>query len=321
MTTHSLPSVAIVTPAYNAGRFLLQAIESVQRQTLKNYEHIIINDGSTDNTLDVALSVDDMRITVRTINNNGVSFARNEGLRNCRAPYVLFLDADDILRPDALQHMVDVLEAHPQSPACFAQHVKIPEAGVDPSYEVQRPRRLLPRDKTLWHLLAKNIIVNGGALCIRTEAARAVGGFKTDLKLGEDWEFWCRLALLGDYIPIQNLVAVDYRQTSTGGNRQQRGSILKPNFTAVEAIYAIPDLALRFSSYDLSQRKRKAKIDSYWSSAKFELTHQNYWRFTGYLFAGLIMYPDSILQPKLIYRLLSGAFNGDRRVVSKTAKK
>ena len=94
--------------------------------------------------------------------------------------------------------MVTVLDEHPKHVACFAHHIRIRPDGAELSERADLAWKLFPADDTLRYLVSKNFIVCG-AICIRTDAARSVRGFNPALKWGEDWEFWCRLAVLGDF--------------------------------------------------------------------------------------------------------------------------
>ena len=100
------PKVTVVIAAYNAERFIRQTLDSVFAQTLRDVELIVVDDGSTDGTPAILRTIDDRRLSVLRQANGGVSAARNAGLALARAPYIFFLDADDVLLPDALQRMI-----------------------------------------------------------------------------------------------------------------------------------------------------------------------------------------------------------------------
>jgi teichuronic acid biosynthesis glycosyltransferase TuaG len=96
------PLVSVIMPAYNAGRFISQAIDSVLNQSYHNWELLIVNDGSSDNTTEIVKRYSDKRIQFREQKNRGVSSARNSGLRQMTGSFYCFLDADDVLPPDSL---------------------------------------------------------------------------------------------------------------------------------------------------------------------------------------------------------------------------
>jgi glycosyltransferase involved in cell wall biosynthesis len=99
--------ISIIIPVYNAEKFIGRAIDSVLAQTYKDFEVIIVDDGSTDNSLDICQSYKDQRIHVFFKHHEGVGIARNKGLRIARGELIFFLDADDYIRPDALKILHD----------------------------------------------------------------------------------------------------------------------------------------------------------------------------------------------------------------------
>lgn len=299
-----LPKVAVVIAAYNAETYIRETLESVFTQSLKNIEVIVVDDGSTDGTQKILDSFSDRRLTVLRQENKGVSAARNAGLAAVRAPYVFFLDADDILTHDALLRMSSTLDRMPERVACFGHHIKIAEDGSELSRRSHLRWKLFPGDDTLRHLIAKNFIC--GAVCIRTEAARAVGGFDPALRLGEDWEFWCRLALLGDFAAMPNDVILMYRQRFSSANYRLRPSPLRPNYQGVEAIYANTEIRRRFSPADLKRKRRLAEIDAFWAGARNECVQGRAIGFLKYLAVGALRYPDSVFRPRLVYLFLRG---------------
>jgi len=105
--------VSIITPVFNGERFNMEAAKSVQLQSCKDWEWIIINDGSADGTADLLGHLDDPRIHIIHQSNAGVSCARNAGLERAQGAYVTFLDADDLLPPQALGLRAAFLDAHP----------------------------------------------------------------------------------------------------------------------------------------------------------------------------------------------------------------
>ncbi|HXX03137.1 MAG TPA: glycosyltransferase [Xanthobacteraceae bacterium] len=298
------PKVAVVIAAYNAEAFIKETLESVFAQTLADIEIIVVDDGSTDGTSDILRRYSDRRLTVIHQKNGGVSAARNAGLAAVRAPYVFFLDADDMLAPSALSRMASTLDQNPDRVACFGHHIKIAENGSDLTTRSYIRWKLLPADGTLRHLIAKNFIC--GAICIRTDAAREIGGFDSALALGEDWEFWCRLAVLGDFAAMPNDIILMYRQRFDSANYRLRKSPLRPNYHALDVIYSNPEIRRQFSFGELQRRRRLAEIDAFWAGARNEYMQGRTVGFLKYLAVGAYRYPDSILRPRLVYLFVQG---------------
>src|SRR5262245_56603663 len=120
--------VSVIIPCYNQGRFLAEAIESIMVQVLPDVEIIVVNDGSTDNTAEVAAHYPQVRYIYQQ--NQGLAAARNTGLRHSTGRYLVFLDADDRLLPEALIHNQKYLEARPECAFAFGRFRLITKEGV-----------------------------------------------------------------------------------------------------------------------------------------------------------------------------------------------
>ena len=105
-----LPFFSVVIPTYNCAEFLQRSLESVFSQTYQDFEVIVIDNSSTDNTENVLDSVDDKRLTVIKVNNNGIiAHSRNKGIENAKGKWVAFLDSDDIWKPEKLEKISDAI--------------------------------------------------------------------------------------------------------------------------------------------------------------------------------------------------------------------
>src|SRR5215469_2999794 len=125
-------TVSVIIPAYNYGRFLGEAIASVQAQTVTDLEIIVVDDGSTDNTPELLASFDDRRlVTVRT-SNRGDSAARNTALPLVQGRYIAFLDADDRWRPTKLELQLQLLNSEPEVGFVFSDFVRFDANGIFP---------------------------------------------------------------------------------------------------------------------------------------------------------------------------------------------
>lgn len=109
MDLDRFPRISVIMPAYNAEKTIRRAIDSVLAQSYSHFELIIINDGSTDETLSICREINDSRIVIITQDNGGLSDARNKGIKVCSGDYVTFIDSDDQYLPDFLQKMVDTI--------------------------------------------------------------------------------------------------------------------------------------------------------------------------------------------------------------------
>jgi GT2 family glycosyltransferase len=195
-----VPAVSVIIPAYNAGAYIGRTLQSVKHQTFRDFEVIVVDDGSTDDTADVvrAWTEGDERFRLIRQAQSGQAAARNRAIAEARGRYIAALDADDLWRSAFLAHTVAALEARgPQAPFAFARSLWI---GPDDRIFVQKPIPL-PVELHYRDLLLRNPIGNGSAALMRTDAVRACGGYDEALvkrfHQGEDWMLQLRLSWLG----------------------------------------------------------------------------------------------------------------------------
>ena len=182
------PLVSVVIPCYNQGRFLGDALDSVFRQTYRAVEAIVVDDGSTDDTAAVARTFPDVRYLRQA--NAGAPIARNAGLRESRGEYVIFLDADDRLVPEAIAAGVASLASHPDW-AFVSGHVRLIDAtGVPtgvPEHDHVHPEPLLD-------LLHGNYIWTPGVVMYRRRLLDSPDAFDVTAGASADYELNLRLA-------------------------------------------------------------------------------------------------------------------------------
>lgn len=178
------PIVSIIVPSYNQGQFLCDALDSVLAQTYANWECVIINDGSEDNTEEVALSYcqQDLRFHYIEQPNQGVSVARNNGIKASQGEFILPLDGDDILASTFLMKAVDCMMGNSQLSLVYSRvgtFDKESEEIVFPEYKYE---------DFIW----TNCIVNT-AMFRRVDYDKTIG-YNPNMKDGlEDWDFWLSL--------------------------------------------------------------------------------------------------------------------------------
>ena len=308
------PDISVIIAAHNAERFLWETLASLQRQFFTNFEIIVVDDGSIDGTRNIASRP---HVTLISIPQSGVSEARNVGLRAARGSAVLFLDADDLMPPDALLWLWNGLDSNPSAPAIVGQHLKFWTDSEEPHGTVLARGSSMPERHTLKALLQRNFVVNGGTILIRREAARATNGFNPKLRLGEDWDFWCRLALLGDFALLRDRIVLHYRQRLDGAQNTLRGTALSVNDEAVISIFSHPLIRQRLSPRELWLSRRFAQQDAYWSEARAHFLRRNWLSFATYIVIGMIRYPETpfrIGQLKRYWRGASQALTALKRV-------
>ncbi len=216
--------VSVVIPCFNVRSYIGKALESLLAQSHERWEAIVVDDGSTDGTEGVVAACTDPRIRPVRQANQGVSAARNRGIDIASGQALLFLDADDWLAPDALVRMIARLEdpwledprLEDQSPA-IAAYGPFCFVTEDGSRTVRTKTGPFPQGHIIERLLVENFFANGGHMLIRASAIAAVGKFRDDLCFGEDWEYWCRLALHGTIAVVPGDAPLLFvRQRSTG---------------------------------------------------------------------------------------------------------
>lgn len=226
MRSRHEPVVSVIVPTYNPGGFLEPTLASVRAQTIDALQLIVVDDGSTDGTPDwVRRTQTDIELYEQR--NQGVSAARNHGLRRARAPFVIFLDQDDVWHPAMLERQLACLRSHSNMAAVAAPH-EFWFAEPDGSYATPR----WPDDPgegvlasgfegwTYHQFLYDNWALTSGTL-LRTSVVREMGGFDEELPLSEDWDLWLRISAR---YPFAQLAwpAVMYRQHDAQGSRVAR---------------------------------------------------------------------------------------------------
>ena len=185
------PKVDIIIPAYNQGHYLQASVESALNQSWRNIEVIIVDDGSTDNTAEVAQAFSDDRVTYIYQQNAGLSAARNTGLRHSTGEYISFLDSDDLFLPEKLELLLAEFEQNPDLGLCAGNAMLINEDGI-PSGKTYGLG--IPTTPEEW-LLGNRIHV--GSVVVKAEWLRKTEPFDEQLRACEDWDMWIRLSLVG----------------------------------------------------------------------------------------------------------------------------
>lgn len=187
------PVVSVVIPCFNHGRYLDEAVGSVLAQTLGDFEIVVVDDGSTDAfTSEMLATYERPKTRVIRQRNQGLGAARNNGIRETSAPFVCCLDADDRIRPRYLERTVEILDRRA-------------EVGIAATHAHGFGAREL-----LWQcgpcripeMLFGNKIVCSSLF--RREGWEKVGGYREDLEVAEDWDFWLsllQLGYLGEVVP------------------------------------------------------------------------------------------------------------------------
>ena len=198
-------TVSVVMPCYNGARYLAAALESVVQQTHPVTELIVVDDGSTDESATIADSFGGVVRVVRQ-ENMGESAARNRGIKEAVGSHLLFLDADDLLHAEAVEHLVSALGSDSCAVALMECAIFIDDPQTPEFVQNQREATaFFPQ------ILSSNL---GGIHCwlTPTEIVRQTGGFCESMTYYEDWDFWARVALTGARLVPVSFVGAYYRR-------------------------------------------------------------------------------------------------------------
>jgi len=200
-----LPLVSIIIPCYNQGRYLGDAIESVLRQSYRRLEIIVVDDGSTDDSSQVARKYSDVKLIRQE--NRGLSRARNAGLEASRGDYLVFLDADDRLLPGAIQAGANCLDYRPDCAFVYGRYRLIKPDGVPMSSSQGR----CPKEEPFLDMLRSNYIGMHATVMYRRTVFDSVEWFDASITACEDYDLYLRITRNFPIYCYGKLVA-EYRQ-------------------------------------------------------------------------------------------------------------
>ena len=203
------PRVSVVVPVFNRADLLGATLESVATQTFADWECIVVDDGSTDHTPQVAqaFAVRDARFRCLRQANSSAAAARNRGLAAARGELIVFLDSDDLLPADRLQWQVDAMAADPTAVLVYGDTFQFVRGDVRQGSVYRSDVVDKPAGQAFEALLLCSHVY---APLVRTAAVRRLGGFDTRLASAEDWDMWLRLAKVGE-LRFQPRIALYYR--------------------------------------------------------------------------------------------------------------
>jgi len=254
--------IAVVTPAWNVAPFIDAALRSVMAQTHAGWSMVVVDDGSTDDTAARVARIRDRRITLIRQGNRGVSAARNRGIEASAGDAVLFLDADDVLAPDAMARLASGLAAEPGAVAAYGPYARFPARG-------RRAQGAVPPDRALLHaLLIGNRFANGGHLLIRRTAVDTVGWFREALHFGEDWEYWVRLALCGRFTRAPGHRPTLYVRDRAGSAYRATAHVTSAYTACLDAVFSLPALRDHFSADELTLIRSRAEAERDWIAGR-----------------------------------------------------
>jgi len=223
----NMPKVSVIIPTYNYGQYIDKSIDSVLSQTYRDFEIIVVDDGSTDNTREIIEGKYKNEVRYFYQDNRGAPAARNHGLRESKGEFINFLDADDWLMPMALLSRVEYFKKHPDCGWVYGPWYYHDEQGKDVTKEfylypfAYRSRR---KGNILGRMLLGELIHTSTVMVSRSLLLEA-GGFDITLPGLQDYELWLRVAARSPvgFVDEYNVVVVTHEnsisQSGTDGYR------------------------------------------------------------------------------------------------------
>ncbi|MFW6195103.1 MAG: glycosyltransferase [Chloroflexota bacterium] len=236
------PAVTVVIPAYNMGQFLGQTLESLAAQTFTDWEAVLVDDGSTDDTWQVFESFSELPIRALRQENKGVAAARNKAIESSDSEFVAFLDADDVLLPDSLEARVSALRAHPDAGMVYGRSLIVDGHGKHIGARGKRIREdilRIPPEQAVPRLLERNTITTSTVMARRV-CLESAGGFNEDMKAsGEDWHLFLRICAQHPLLYLPKFLA-KYRTHPSNTTSISGGSArdLEDRLVALESFFA-----------------------------------------------------------------------------------
>jgi len=251
MSTQSIPTFSVIIPTYNREGFLKKALDSVLKQTFKDFELIVIDDGSTDRTKELIGLFKDERLLYYYQDNHGVAHARNRGLEKAKGEYIAFLDSDDWWKENKLERFNEAIQRNPQIKIFHSQELWYRSGQIhNPKKTHKKPNGwVYPQALSLCCISISTAVIHESVL-------KKVGNFDESFEACEDYDFWLRSTL---HYPI---FLIDAFLTEKEGGRPDQVSMNtwgldRFRIRSLEKMLKSKDLSPE--NYDLTYRELKRK--------------------------------------------------------------
>jgi glycosyltransferase involved in cell wall biosynthesis len=305
-----LPKVSIITAAYNHVRFVRQSLESAQSQTYRDFEHIVVDDGSSDGTADILQSFEG-RINYIRQENRGAHAAINRGIRASSGEYIALLDSDDVWLPNKLERQIQRLDESPEAGLVYSQAHVIDPTGNPKNNGEPIGRPISAPLRTYEELLRDNYIPALTAV-FRRSCVEEVGYFNESLKAMADWDLWIRIAAKWLVVFVPEVLA-HYRDH---GNNTWH-ALVKNGRVDKERLLVLRNAAAAIAGTDSDAGEKKEITNSIFRELALKTAYGLWYRHhyseaQAYLFFALSIRPmllkDAVLALRLrfIPRLVAG---------------
>lgn len=245
---------SVVIPLYNKEKYILRAVESVLIQDIKDFELIVIDDGSTDNSLSSLKDISDYRLRVIEQANQGVGAARNRGMIEASYEWIAFLDADDAWSKTHLSELLNIIKDFPESGMVSAKILEVEDSNKLPMLDSSIQANI--RKVNYFYEAAQSIsIVNSSSVAVSKKSFNDIGGFSKE-KAGEDLEFWARIAFSYPVAISDKVTGYYFRDTDGAMKNIAKNNIKYTNSSKSISIYDISP-SVRFL---MSESEKNSKI-------------------------------------------------------------
>jgi glycosyltransferase involved in cell wall biosynthesis len=273
------PKVSVIVPNYNHARFLRARVESVLLQTFRDFELILLDDCSTDDSQSILLSYagnPHVRVEFNTANSGSTFKQWNKGVRLARGEYVWFAESDDYAAPRMLERLVEVLDTNPNAAFAYCRSWQV---GADDDLNGFADSSVTDLDAIRWtadycaegkdecrkYFVYRNIVPNASAVLCRKAVYEAVGGADENLRLNGDWKLWASMALTGQVAYVGEPLNF-FRNHNDSVRRRDRAHVS----AAEESLEVVQWMLARLPVDDGEELREK--ISGLWLQA-FETTH------------------------------------------------
>jgi len=267
MAQPNSPVISVLMSVFNTEKYLAQAVRSILTQSHREFEFIIVNDGSTDRSMEILqhLANCDRRIRLISRGNTGVALALNDGLASARGEFIARMDSDDISLPRRLELQLAYMREHPECVALSCQEITIDPEG----WPVRLQRCPLSHEEIdSFHLKGFGGALSGPSAFMRRTAVMAVGGYRGEFTVAEDYDLWLRLAEVGRLANLSEMLFY-YREHANGLTQSRKHQSRMLTWKAQKEAHerrklrfdkpppspmddAAPDLGLRWASMALA---------------------------------------------------------------------
>ena len=261
-----MPFFTVIIPVYNKEEFIENTIKSVLQQSFSDFELILVNDGSTDNSEVQIQQFSDNRITFYTKENGGASSARNFGLEKAKAKFITFLDADDYWYPDFLHEMASSIEEFPNH-KIFSAAIEVEnDKVVFPSqYSIKKSSEREIVDYFVASM--KTTIICTSCAVFEKSVFEKVGHFDTEIKSGQDTDMWIRMGLEFPVVFSWKILArYVYDPNSLSRNKEYSNKNFNfDKFHALEKTHPNLKRFIDFNNFSLAIRSKLINDKKYFS--------------------------------------------------------